>query len=497
MNFLFRKAALFVSCGACLTLSAAHGAEPSKAMDLARQLNDAFIQVAESVQPTVVVVRVATKQSEEMVGEGDVPEEFRRWLERFQGRSPKKNQRNENDGNNDEEPVYDHEGSGVILREEGFILTNNHVVDHADKIKVQLKDGREFDAEIRGTDPDSDIAVIKIKDKVSGLAVATFADSDKVKVGQFAIAVGAPYSLDYSVTVGHVSAKGRSHIMPDRRYADEDYLQTDANINPGNSGGPLLDLNGEVIGINSMIRGLNTGIGFAIPSNLAHEVSDRLITDGQFIRSWLGISIQSLRNSPEMKQMAKGIQDGVVVKSIVPKGPASKSELQAADIITAIEGKPVRNDTELRHDISRRAPGKPVTLAVYRGEKTIDVTVRPEAMPGRDHSLLAQGDDALELNPRHDMNDKVGLEVKTMSKAVAKENGVDFVEGVLVTDVAPKGLGAKFGLKQGDIVIDVNHRKVTNEKEFHEAVGGSKGPVLVKFIRDGEKQFEILKDRAR
>src|SRR5881628_714708 len=226
-------------------------------------------------------------------------------------------------------------------------------------------------------DPQSDVAVIKIDAK--GLPTATLADSNKTRVGEFAIAIGAPFSLDYSVTFGHVSAKNRSDIVTgfERLTMDQDFIQTDANINPGNSGGPLVNIEGEVIGINTLIRGLHTGIGFAIPSSLAREVSDKLISEGKFTRAWLGVRIQTLREDADFRALIKGPAEGVVVHSVLPNGPAARSELKPTDIITAVDGKSVGTAKQLRNELRNKKIGQPVTLDVFRKGKAIQVKVAP------------------------------------------------------------------------------------------------------------------------
>src|SRR5436190_4606669 len=255
---------------------------PNPDLQLARQLNSAFVQVAERLSPTVVVINVVqaitSAEDEEEDGHFDSmpPGFWRHFHEQFKRPEQTLGQ-----------------GSGVIIRGNGYILTNRHVVEDAESIDVRLKDGRSFKASVRGVDPQSDVAVIKID--AEGLPVAILADSAKTRVGEFAIAIGAPFSLDFSVTFGHVSAKGRSNVVDGYEGAtmDQDFIQTDALINPGNSGGPLVNIEGEVIGINTLIRGMHTGIGFAVPSNLAREIADQLIADGKFMRPWLGIAIQA------------------------------------------------------------------------------------------------------------------------------------------------------------------------------------------------------------
>jgi serine protease Do len=383
-------------------------------------------------------------------------------------------------------------GSGVIIREEGYILTNNHVVDGAEKITVRLKDGREFAADVKGTYPDADVAVLKLKGDAKDLTVAHLGDSDKVRVGEFAIAIGAPFELDYSVTYGHVSAKGRGNLI-DRGL--QDFIQTDASINFGNSGGPLVNLDGEVIGINSMIRGLHTGIGFAIPANLTREISSRLISDGKFVRSWLGVHIIPLRDYPVLQDQLKDLKDGVVVTGIESYGPASKSSLKASDVIVAIEGKAVRDDGELRREVSRKTPGKSINLSVNRGGEMIQVAVTPEPFAPRKTPEIANKVEKRREKPA--ANDSIGLGVKTFTEEVAKAQGVEFTPGVVIVDVVEESLAARKGMKLGDIVTDVNHQTVTSIEEFDQALKASPGRVLIKFIRDGVKQFEVLKDKSR
>lgn len=346
------------------------GREPDpKPLDLVHQLNQAFADAAEKVSATVVVINIVQKPSavrpedEEESSSGDLPPGFwRRFHEQLQrpGEHPTLGQ-----------------GSGVIIRKDGYILTNGHVIEDAESIQVRLQDGRTFPAVLRGTDPQSDLAVLKIEAK--GLPAAKFADSGKTRVGEFAIAVGTPYSLDYSVTFGHVSAKERSNVLDGYESSpmmDQDFIQTDALINPGNSGGPLVNIDGDVIGINTLIQGFHTGIGFAIPSNLAKEISDQLVVSGKFTRAWLGIAIDSLSASSDLQRLAKGVNDGIVVKRIVPDGPVAKSELRAGDIITAIDGRRISTPQQLRTEV-RNKVGQTVVLDIFRKESRLQIKVTP------------------------------------------------------------------------------------------------------------------------
>ncbi len=336
--------------------------DPPTNLEVARQ---AFVQVVDKVSPSVVVIDVLQKPappSEDEDSLESLPKQFRKYFRQFE-EGP------------DEKSLG--QGSGIIIREDGFILTNSHVVEDTEKIEVRLRDGRTFKAAVRGLDPQSDLAVIKIEAK--GLPVAPLGDSTKTRVGEFAIAIGAPFSLDYSVTFGHVSAKGRSNVIIDEsaEMMDQDFIQTDANINPGNSGGPLVNIEGEVIGINTLIRGLHTGIGFAIPSSLARDISEKLITDGKYARTWLGISIKALQNNPDFHQNLKGAQEGIVVEIVFSDGPASKSGLKARDVITAVNGHKINTTQQLRGEIRGKKPGEQVVLDVIRSGKPMQVKVKP------------------------------------------------------------------------------------------------------------------------
>jgi serine protease Do len=471
---------------------AAETKSASSALDLARQLNQAFIELADKVSPAVVVVRVAHKPSyvdpdqEENPFFEMLPPELRRQFDEQRERLRKEQ---EQQRRFHREPVYSGEGSGVVIRKEGYILTNRHVVEGAEKIKIVLKDGSEFDGEIRGVDAQSDVAVIKIDPKSKALTVAKLADSDKTRVGEFAIAIGAPFNLDYSVTFGHVSAKGRTVIQD--KIMDQDFLQTDASINPGNSGGPLMNIDGEVIGINTLIRGLRTGIGFAIPSNLAREISDRLITDGKYVRAYLGVQISPLKGDDEYRDLITNVSDGVVVKEIPPKGPASKSDLRPGDVITSVEGKPVSTAQQLKNEIRGRKIGVPVTLDVHRFGKNIKVKVTPEAWPDDLGQVVGRRRSAPE-----ERTGSFGLTVETLTKELAEENGLENLEGVLIREVERGSAAERKGIKAGDVITEVNGKAVTTAKQFQQAIkaGDPKKGVVIIFTSRGTSKVEVLRD---
>ncbi|MBI5773671.1 MAG: trypsin-like peptidase domain-containing protein [Verrucomicrobia bacterium] len=469
-------------------------AKDSPGLSLARQLNQAFIEVADKVSPSVVVIRVAHKPGKSgwMSGDTDnpffdfLPKQFR---EQFEEEMQKRRERSNRQPRRPREPVFDGQGSGIIIREDGYILTNRHVVDEADKIKVRLKDGTEYDAEVRGVDAQSDVAVLKIK--ATGLPALKFADSAKTRVGEFAIAIGAPFSLDYSVTFGHVSAKGR-HVLDSRQMMDQDFIQTDANINPGNSGGPLVNIDGEIIGINTLIRGMNSGIGFAIPANLAREVADKLISDGRYARSWLGVGILGLREYAEFQNLVKDVKDGVVVRQIDPAGPAAKSDLKPSDIITAVDGRPVATAQELKNEVRAKKIGQPITLDVVRANKPMKIKVSTGEYPDELTPVVNK-------TTKEEEQFDLGLTVKTLTRELAEEYSAKLPEdkqGVIITAVEEDGPAARKGIKPGDIITEVNQKKIASTKQFRDALkqADAKKGVIVSLVSDGVSKFEVLRN---
>jgi serine protease Do len=473
----------FAVCGLAPSSHAATQKEPSANLALARQLNQAFVEVAEKVSPAVVVITVIEKPGtfsapeEEDDSSNSTPRDFwRRFHKQFQEQAPERSQG---------------QASGIIIRENGYILTNRHVVEDAESIEVRLRDGRTFKAKLRGSDPQSDVAVIKIEAK--GLPVATLADSSKIRVGEFAIAIGAPFRLDYSVTFGHVSAKSRSDVVTPLEgpgLMDQDFIQTDANINPGNSGGPLVNIEGEVIGMNTLIRGLHTGIGFAIPSSLAREISDKLITKGKFTRAWLGVEIHTLRDEEEFRSLIKGPSEGVVIHSILPDGPAAKSDLRPTDIITAVDGKPVSTAQQLRNELRGKRIGQPVTLQVFRQTKSIEVKVATgeSAEPALAGSKRGPATEA-ERNA-------LGVTIHALTRDLASQFGVQPADGVIVVGVEQGAPADRKGLRPGDIITSINQQNVANPKQFRDALKKAdvKKGVIVNFTSGNAARFEVLKE---
>jgi serine protease Do len=484
MRKLLRSRLPLIVSGLVVPLQSAPAAQlPPTNIEVARQLNQAFVDVAEKVTPAVVVINVVQKATvispeEESDDPTDsLPREFQRYFQLPYEELP-------------QEKAFG-QGSGVIIREDGYILTNGHVIEDADKISVRLHDGRVFKGKVRGVDPKSDVAVIKIDAK--GLPVPPLADSTKTRVGEFAIAIGAPFSLDYSVTYGHVSAKSRSNVIEGAGGAsmDQDFIQTDANINPGNSGGPLVNINGEVIGINTLIRGLHTGIGFAIPSSLAKEISDKLISDGKFTRAWLGIGIQAFRDDPDFRDRFKGVTDGVVVLSLQTNGPAYKSDLRPTDVITAVDGKAVSTPQDLRGEIRGKKIGEAVTLDVVRNGKAMQMKIKPaEWIETPVIPELVRGSP-----DREDERSGLGLTIHALTREVAKQFGADMTEGVIVVSVARGPLASRHGIRPGDIITGVNQKSVANPKQFREALktASLKKGIVLNIVSGKTAHFEVLK----
>jgi Do/DeqQ family serine protease len=452
-------------------------ASAASPLDVARQLNEAFVQVADDVSGAVVVISVAKKFEHPQVDGSnpllDLIPELRR---RFEGRkSPP--QRFE---------VPSSEGSGVVISEDGYILTNAHVVEDAEKITVRLKDRRTYPATVRGFDKQSDIAVIKVDAK--GLKPAKMGDSNRARVGEMVVAIGAPFELDYTVTFGHISAKGR-RVFSDFVMMDQDFLQTDAAINPGNSGGPLVNLNSEVIGINTLIRGMNTGIGFAVPISLARQVADRLIADGKFTRVWLGVGIRSLSEFNDFKDMAGDVKEGVVISSIEKDGPASKSDLKPGDIVVSVDGRSVASAQDLKNEIRVKELGKQVTLDVVRDGKKLKIKVAPGEFPDDREKQVASA-----RSPG--TSSGLGLKVKALTPDLAEQFGLEKSSGVVVVEVDPGSPAERKGIQPGDVITRVNRRPIATLKDFKDAIKDAdlKKGVAISLVGEEGHRFEIIKD---
>jgi serine protease Do len=447
--------------------------------DVVHQLNNAFAKVFEIVAPSVVIIEVSKKADTETSAFDDL---F------FQGPPDQNNSRR---SPRSVEPIQS-EGSGFIVRPDGYIFTNFHVVESADKIDVKLKDGREFTAKIVGTDEKTDVAVIRIDAK--NLPSAQLGDSDAVRVGQFAFAIGAPFKLDYTFTYGVVSGKGRTKLYASPTgYSISDYLQTDASINPGNSGGPLCDIDGKVIGMNTLINGINRGLGFAIPINMAREIGDELIAGHKIMRPWLGIRIETLGDDPDVRAVFKDLDKGVVVRRIEANTPAANSDLRPGDVITQVDSNPVTTDSQLQHEILKKKIGQKVELTVWRKGQTLKVPVTTGELPNE----ISRASNEPVRPPQENQQEvgKFGLQVQELTKEMAQRFKLGVQKGVIVTDVADNSLAAQQGIEREDVITEVDGKPVTDVKSFRAALNKSdpKRGVLLYLDRKGSKTFAVLK----
>jgi serine protease Do len=371
-------------------------------------------------------------------------------------------------------------GSGVIVSPNGYILTNNHVVDGATDVKVTLSDKREFKAHVVGTDPKVDIAVLKID--ATDLPAIVIGDSSKIQIGDYALAVGNPFGVGKTVTMGIVSATGRSNLGIE---AYEDFIQTDAPINPGNSGGALINDRGELIGINTAILSHgsegNQGIGFAVPVNLARTVMDEILKNGKVTRAYLGIVPQDV--TPAIAK-AFGVKEnsGALVGDVSPNSPAQKSGMQNGDIILELNGKPVEDANQLRMAVSMMTPGTEVHLKVLRSGSERDMAVTLGELP------TEQAD--VQKDSTGSQSELSGISVQTLNANLAKQLGVPAdTAGVVVTKVDPSSAAADSGLQRGDVIQEVNRKPIHNTSDFEAAMRNSKDQTLLLVNRQGSTMY--------
>lgn len=427
-----------------------------------RSFNEAFVKIAESATPSVVTVyteRTVTRR-------GFTPFDFfGNPFDDFFGMP-------ELPRSNGQKQVQRGLGSGVIVTADGYILTNNHVIEGADTVSVHTWDDRKLTATVVGTDPKTDIAVLK----VAGTALKPIAigDSDKLRVGEWVIAIGSPLggNLARTVTQGIVSAKGRANVG----LADyEDFIQTDAAINPGNSGGPLVNINGELVGINTAIAsrtGGFEGIGFAVPSNMARQVMTSLVTSGKVTRGYLGVSIQDVDENLAKAMRLPGAE-GALIGTVVAKSPAEKAGLKSGDVIVEFEERKVKSTVVLRNRIAAIAPGTKVRMAVIRDGKRLSVAARLEEQPSAE-SAAAEGEPAAGASNR-----ALGFKAAPLTPERAERLGAPAEAKVLVSSVEPGSNAFRAGLRAGDLILAVNRKPVASFDAFTAAVAkAGKGDLL-------------------
>ncbi len=438
-----------------------------------------FVQLAKKIKP--IVVNISSTQISEAPGRGGQQEygspfgdedpfnDF--WRRFFGGPAPRGPQRQRS------------LGSGFIIDSDGSILTNNHVVENAQKIVVKLADDQEYEAKVIGRDPKTDVAVIKINAKTN-LPAASLGDSDRLEVGEWVVAIGNPFGLDSTVTSGIVSAKGR-HIG---QGPYDNFIQTDASINPGNSGGPLLNLRGEVIGINTAIfsrSGGNIGIGFAIPINLVKEVLPQLRGKGKVTRGYLGVLIQKV--TPEIAEslgMDKGY--GALVANVSKDGPAEKAGVKVGDVIVEFDGKEVKDSGDLPIIVARTGVEKKVRMKVLRDKKEVMLNVTVGEL--KDEEVVASVPEKGEL----------GLTVQKITPQMAESLGLDKPEGVVVTAVEPGSAADEAAIRRGDVILEIDRKAVRTLDEYKKAVSViRKGKGILFLVRRGENTlFLALKPQS-
>lgn len=429
-----------------------------------------FASLVKAVSPAVVnistvrTIKGGGRVFRHFMGPPDKNDPFRDFFEKFFG---------------DQSPERDLKqrslGSGIIIDKDGYIITNNHVIEHADQIKVRLADDREFSAEIIGRDPKTDLALIKI-DSFRDLPSVTLGDSDALSIGDWVITIGNPFGLNHTVTAGIVSAKGR--VIGAGPY--DDFIQTDASINPGNSGGPLLNVIGEVVGINTAIVATGQGIGFAIPINIAKEIIVQLKEKRKVVRGWLGVAIQKI--TPELAR-SFGIKEGrgALVGDVFAGSPAEKSNIKRGDVIIEFDGKRIDEMSDLPRLVANTPVGKTVTIKIIRD--------------GQEHTLTAKIAEMKEEKPpvaKTDVERKIGLSVQEITPEIAEELGLEDETGVIVAGVAPGSPAEDADFNQGDIIKEINRKGIKNLRDYRMAMDKTAKEDTILFLVQREGQTLYL-----
>lgn len=495
MNGRWRQNVMVVLAGSALVVSAVswsqrHEAAAVPPLPNAQELSVAFRSAAAEALPSIVSI-VTTIKTRQVAGRGqpmledDIPAPLRQF---FQD-DPRLGEMFKNKGRPRATPQQHGQGSGFIIDASGVILTNNHVVKGADEVKVLLHDGREFLAKEVKTDPRTDVAILRID--AADLKAIKLGDSHAMQVGDWVLAIGSPFGLDMSVTAGIISAKGRNNKITDRA----DFLQTDAAINPGNSGGPLINLRGEVIGINTAIAtesGGYDGIGFAIPTHIAGWVSQQLMTTGEVKRGYIGTQIQPV-DATIAKQLNVKVREGSLVRSVMPNSPADKAGVEPGDVILKLNGQAISDPASLQGVVEQLTVGKSYPLEILREGKKQTLTTTIEAMP-KSFTVAENSEEVDE--PSDSKFDKLGLDVRTLTKDLAKQLGTMATAGVVIAGVEERSVAALSGLKSGDIIEKVGRQAVSTVEDYEKAKAQSsnaEGLVLHVKSANGRKFFVVLK----
>lgn len=482
-------------------------APPVEGLQHARGLSDAFKYASHTIAPSVVSIR-STKvfkpavqrfengkpQNGKAMPRPELPPELKQFfgddfLQRFgQGGQLEQFQV---PGNPDREFRQEGQGTGVIITKDGYIVTNNHVVEGADEVEVTLSDDRTYAAKVIGTDAKTDVAVVKVDAK--DLVPARVGDSDKIEVGDWVVASGSPFGLTQTVTSGIISAKGRSGVGI---VEYEDFIQTDAAINPGNSGGPLVNLEGEVIGINTAIASRNgsfAGVGFAIPSNLVMKIVHAIKDNGKVERGWLGAAIQDL-NKDLAESFKYDSTHGVLIGQVVPGSPAEKAGLKSGDIVMEINGLHQHNANMLRNQVAGTEPNTTLPLTIWRNGKEMKVNVKIGVLAEKLTSLETPATEEVAQHEDEGVT-RLGITVKNLTADMAKELKVDNVKGVVITGVENGSLAEEAGLQQGVVVMSIDGKPVHNIDEFKTATSDEhvKHGVRLHVAGEGYQRFVFLK----
>ncbi len=460
--------------------------EDTNSIATLRQMGKAFAQIAEKASPAVVTIRAERTVTQQYYTIPDWPfgDGFSPFDDDFFDRFFRDRLRPRRSPGRQQRSVQTAQASGFIISPDGYILTNNHLVGEADKVLVKVAERAETEAKVVGTDVATDVAVVKIDG--NNLPYLRLADSDKLQVGEWVVAIGNPFGLSHTVTAGIVSAKGRS-IFSSEELEYQDFIQTDAAINRGNSGGPLLNLDGKVVGINTAIIGPggNIGIGFAIPINLAKNVQQQLIDTGKVVRGYLGIAMVQLT-----AELAEGLglaedTKGVAVSQVFEDSPAEEAGIKHNDVIVEFEGQPVENGNEFRSRVAMLKPGTKVKLVVLRDSKRKTFTIKLAERPSEGKIVAAKSQTI----------EKLGLTVQNLTDDLAERLGYEGLTGVVVTQVEPGYQAQRKGIKAGMLIMEVNRETVANTKEFDKAVEkAGKDRSILLLITDGRyARYVILK----
>ena len=436
-----------------------------------RQERNSFARLAKALKPAVVNIEV----EKVVAGRPGPLDIFGDLFDERGSRKPKFDK------------IQTGQGSGVIISKDGYILTNNHVVSNGRRVKVTLSDGRELAGKVIGADPKTDIALVKIEGG-NNLPYAEMGNSETMEVGDWVMAIGNPFGLEATVTVGVLSGKGR--VIGAGPY--DDYLQTDASINPGNSGGPLFNTEGQIIGINTAIISESQGIGFSVPINLAKEISQQLRVTGRVVRGYLGLGVQSLK--PKLKEALRLPADtkGALVAQVQPKSPAALAGIQVEDVITAINGKPILSDHDVLGQSARLPVGKVAQVSVLRKGALVVVPVNIVERPEEKKVSLKAPVEAPKTTAA--LQDSLGIELAPLSADIASELQTKNLSGVVIGDVEPNSAAARAGLERGDIIRKVNNHNVSSLDEFVKVVQKEEHTQGLAFLveRGGSSHFVVL-----